>query len=346
MTTNKLSHTRYNHLNFLIFIVVLVSSALPQITYGQKTRTKSLEEVYLIDHDGADIKKLPDSLAETISSAEYGQLLNVVKTYKNWLLVSVPNSDASGYVRKNVVASENKIPLTKADLAEVYNDGNEPIEPYPNIELNLISKQQFDLMKKTSINYFLADTNVIKKHKKTIKLPIKKGFKILTDKPDYNKIDWNENEYTGQYPVINKYVVANSDGEAEDFGYHFIDKTTGKNSQVSFNGFPFLSADKNSIMSLMANTYHNYAELDLFRFGRNGKIIWYANGEFKNWMPAPTDDQFWGTDNCFYSAIIPSLVYFATVDAKKPAGYNYRYIKIKIKGPSVKKTEDGSIVTN
>jgi len=344
MTTDNLLHPKSIYLKFLIFIF-WCASVYPQITYAQKTRSKTIEEVYLIDHDGIDIKKRPDSLSETVSSAAYGEKFNVVKTYKNWLLISVPNRHESGYVKKSVVASENKIPLTKADLAEVYNDGDEPLEPYPNIELNLISRQQFDRMKKTSINYFLADTNVIKKYKKTIKLPIKKGFKILTDKLDYNKSDWNINEYIGQYLALNKYVVSNSDGEAEDFGYDFIDKTTGKMSQVSFNGFPFLSADKNSIMSLMANTYHNYAELDIFKFGRNGKIIWYANGEFKNWMPAPTDDQFWGTDNCFYSAIIPSLVYFATVDAKKPAGYNYRYIKIKIKGPSVKKSEDGSIVT-
>jgi len=315
---------------FAVTLIFLSGNA-----YCQLSTSKVLKQVYLINRDGAEIKQYPDSLSETISGAQFGEKLDVVKINKYWLAVAVNNKYRIGYVKKSAVTSdETKIPLTNEDLKEIYDDNNEGPEPHPNIELSLITKQQFYAMKKTAVNYFIADTNIIRKHKRTIKLPVKNGFKTLVDEPDYNKIDSNINQYIGQYPTLNKYLIMNCDGEAEGCNYTFIDKTTGKSNVGGFDDFPYLSIDKKTIVSLQANDYHNYAELYVYKFVKHSWDT-YVIGEYKNWMPVRTGEQFWGIDNCFYVPVLPSVAYYPSYAEKKGANYNYRYIKIKIKGPTM-----------
>lgn len=291
----------------------------------------TLKRVFVIDINGADIKEHPDSASATVGSCEFGESFEVLTDQNGWLKVrrAIWN-DPSGFIKKSAIGNETDIPLTNQDLAQVFYEGDDKHGPYKNIELTLITKKQFYAMKKTAINYFIADTNIIKKHNGLIKLPLKKGFERYRDKAhEY------ENNYEGQYPSLNKYLMSFSNYEAEDTNYEFIDKTTGKSSDASFEAIPKISIDKKKIMCIQADFYSNCANLVEYTLGKNGSIKFYANGEFKNWMPAEDQEQFWGSDNCYYVAVLPSLVYYQPeYNHRHNPGYNFRYVKIKIKSPS------------
>ena len=292
--------------------------------------TQAPQRVFVIDVNGAEIKQHPDSTSETIGSYSFGDSFQPVKSQNGWL--TVKRDTSLGFVKRSAIGEETDIPLTNQDLAEVFYQGDDKPEPYKNIELTLVTKKKFYEMKKTAINYFIADTNIIKKHNGLIKLPLRKGFETYRDKAhEY------ENNYEGQYPLLNKYLMSFSNYEAEDTNYEFIDKTTGKSSDASFEAIPNISIDKKKIMCIQANVYSNCADLVEYAFGKNGAIRLYAKGEFKNWMPAEDKAQFWGSDNCYYIAVLPSLVYYQhQYNHRNNPGYNFRYVKIKIKGPSPK----------
>lgn len=293
----------------------------------------TMKRVFVIDTNGVGIKQHPDSTSETVGSYSFGDSFQVVQSQNGWL--AIRKDTTLRFVRQSATGDETDIPLTNQDLAEVFYEGDDKPEPYKNIEITLVTKKKFYAMKKSSINYFINDTNIIKKHNGLIKLPLKKGFERYRDKAhEY------ENNYEGQYPLLNKYLMSFSNYEAEDTNYEFIDKTTGKSSDESFSEIPDISINKKKIMCIKANYYSNCAEFAEYILGKNGSIKVYSFGQFKNWMPAQSKGQFWGNDNCYYIQVIPSIIYnwhynnLHSTTTPRP-DYNLRYIKIKIKGPTI-----------
>ncbi len=293
--------------------------------------THAPQKVFVIDVNGAEIKQHPDSTSETIGSYSFGDSFQPIKSQNGWL--TVKRDTSLGFVKKSAIGDETDIPLTNQDLAEVFYEGDDKPEPYKNIELTLITKKKFYEMKKTAVNYFIADTNIIKKRNGLTKLPLKKGFKRYRDDDEY------ENTYEGQYPSLNKYLMSFSWYEAEETHYEFIDKTTGKNNNTFFESIPDISKDKKKIVCVKADVYSNCADIAEYKLEKNGSINVYASGEFKNWMPAENPEQFWGNDDCYYIQVIPSIIYNWHYNnlhstTTPPPDYNLRYIKIKIKGPT------------
>jgi hypothetical protein len=296
----------------------------------------TIQTVYVIAREGTAIWEKPDSTSEPIDWSKFGKKLEVVKDLGKLLAIKRPHyvSSPAVYVLKAATGTELEIPLTKEDLHEVYTEYSnqeEGPEPYKNIVITLIPKAKFYEMKKTAVNHFTPDTSLGRKKNGEFSLKIGGKLKKFKDEPGKN-----ENAYQGQFKGLNKYLVAFVWYEAEDIFFELIDKTTGKQT-ASFESFPFYSKDRKFIMCLEANLYRDFAEMYVYEATAD-TVKLYAQGEFKNWMPAESQDKFWGSDNCFYAAVLPSVAYWQPGDpARKnlPPDYNFRYIKIKIKGPTV-----------
>jgi len=314
-------------------VVVLVIIALAHCisVYAQKKPGKVLKEVYCINRDGAVIKQTPDGTSDAYAAIVLGQPVEIIKSVGDWWFVKAPDSEfQNGYVKKSLVSEDpRKIPLTNDDLSEVYAYRGTQLERFRKIKISLIPKQQFEAMKKASVDYFVADANVIKKTKRTLRLPIKNGFKTLNDTPD----DSNTNTYVGQYPSLNKYVIINCDEEAESCYYAFIDKVTGNTDKETFGGRPDLSIDKKMIMALKEDDDRKFTYLQLNIVDKNSSKL-YASCQCGSWIPAANNEQFWGNDGFYYAAVLPSAAFYYPNNAKEISAYNYRYIKIKILGPT------------
>lgn len=292
---------------------------------------KRAKTVFVIDRNGVEIKQHPDTASETVGSYSFGDSFEVINSQNGWL--AIRRDTALEYVKQSSTGKETDIPLTNKDLTEVFYEGDNKPKPYRNIKLTLVSKKEFDRMKKIAVNYLKLDTNVIKKHNGIIKLPLKKGVKKYIDKADEY-----ENNYNGQYPILNKYIMSYSWYEAEITYYNFIDKTTGKSGRNHFEGIPILSNDKKSIMCVSEYISIDCSRVLVYKIRKNA-ITPYAGFQFKNWQPAQDQTQFWGNDNCYYLPVIPSIIYnqhytnlHSTIGPY--IDYNLRYVKIRITGPN------------
>ncbi|MEC4003872.1 hypothetical protein OX283_004325 [Flavobacterium sp. SUN052] len=190
------------------------------------------------------------------------------------------------------------------------------------IKIQLIDKKLFLQKKKTAVEFLVSDTTKIRKTKGVIKLPIQKGFKEYVDKDPFDETK-QEFTYLGQIKFLNVYLVYGL--YWEDLDYKFVSKIDGKEIQ-SFVDFPYISQNKKLIMSVYADPYATEAQLELLSLIKNKpQTIFYAS--FKNWMPAPAQEMFWGSDGSFYLPILYSTEYW-----KKDGSCNdnFSYIKITL----------------
>ncbi|MFP9098682.1 hypothetical protein ACLI09_06470 [Flavobacterium sp. RHBU_24] len=59
--------------------------------------------------------------------------------------------------------------------------------------------------------------------------------------------------------------------------------------------------------------------------------------EFANW--SPVGKGFWGNDDCFYTPVVPTITidnHNAEEKERTVDAFNFRYVKITIKGPTPK----------
>jgi hypothetical protein len=296
--------------------------------------------VYVIDREGTRVKETPEEDSENLFEFEFGEKLEVVEDKGDWLGINYETNSSydTVYVLKAATGGELDIPLDDEDLNEIYYPGQRNEEDpltYDNIKVTLVSKAAFFAMQKTAREHFTADTQLVRKKNGTFSLNIGGKAKVFKDKPEAH-----EYNYLGQFKTLNKYLVQFVWYEAEDADYEFIDKATGKET-ASFPGFPYFSKDLKIALCVEENTADEYARLVAFQIGRD-KADYYAEGSFRNWIPAQDGPRFWGSDNCFYVAVLPKIAaYYPGDEAHKnlPPDYNYRYIRIKILGPTEEKEE-------
>lgn len=329
-------------LNFSIPFILLC------LVFSCNTETKSAKNskpielikpdsiVYVISRDGASLLEIPDSTAKTIDEVKFGEKLEIVKDYGTWLAIKRPHFVGSPpvYILKKTTGNELQIPLTNEDLNEAYTEPghNEDLPvPYKNIEISLVSNAKFYAMKKAAVSHFTADTQKVRKKNGEFGLKIGGTIRKFKDDPESHVYN-----YLGQFKGLNKYLVQFVWYEAEDSWYELIDKTTGR-TNASFGAMPYFTKDRKLVMSLEGNIYDDFADMYVYRVTKD-TIESYAQGSFKNWMPADSPDKFWGSDNCFYLPVLPSVVYYQPDTPERrmlPKNYNYRYIRIKIKGPTI-----------
>ena len=166
---------------------------------------------------------------------------------------------------------------------------------YINIEF--ITKEEFNRNKINKENYFYRDTLAIRKDNGVIRL------NCIDTVVEY--IDNNEDgelfclyEYFGQIPIINKYLVLGYFYEM--FGCSLVDKDSGKET-VLYN-YPLISPNKKHIISLSYDPYGAITYFQLFLIEGND-INLITELYFSKWKTTQKDNFFWGKDNSFYSEV-------------------------------------------
>lgn len=186
-------------------------------------------------------------------------------------------------------------------------------------------------MKSKSINYIFRD-KPLKNENGILSLKTKTGLKTFTDKGE------NTYSYLGQIKFLNAYVVLWGCGECEEAFWLLIDKATGKQILETNWGFPAepqFSPNMKQIMCMSENL-NGYTELNVYSYSKDSTTL-FAYKAYGGWIPI--GDGFWGNDNCYYSAVLPSPIAHSNeynYEKRLKTKYNFRYVKIKIKGPTPK----------
>ncbi len=215
----------------------------------------------------------------------------------------------------------NKITSLSVGEKEITLASDSLLKKY--IKINAISKIQFLAKKKTSFSYLTCDTLQFKKKKGVLSLPTQKGKIQFVDKDPFDETK-QEFSYLGQIKFLNVYVVGGLYWEALD--YKFVSKKEGKELQ-SFIDFPYISQNKKFIACVYGDPYSEEAQFELFTITKNKpKSSFYTS--FKNWMPAPKMDSFWGADSCFYIAVIDKKKSYWDKNGKYRT--DFKYLKITI----------------
>ncbi|MFV0346521.1 MAG: hypothetical protein ACK5IQ_09795 [Bacteroidales bacterium] len=277
--------------------------------------TEVYEIVYVSDMNGAQIKQQQSRNSRTLGHYIYGERLNVIEHGEEWYGIRekltrtivrdggemTKKSWEKVYVLKSKVEGGYKeIKLSPSDLYIVY--GNSPnkdsilTDEYFNIEL--INEDRFLNRELNAVSFLLTDTLKHKKKNGTISLECRDSTVEFVDKVNMNDGD-QEFRYLGQIEFLNSYVVYGL--YWENYKNLLIDKTTGEN--VSFQGFPYVSPDKQYIIDFI----HIYDESTLVLYSiSNKKIEKITSVSFKNWCPDEPDRMFWSNDNCFYVQVVSS----------------------------------------
>jgi hypothetical protein len=218
---------------------------------------------------------------------------------------------------------------TLSETATVYFPGND--EAFTNsdtvshyIKLELIDKKLYDSKIKSAVTFLVHD-DAVKKKDSIIILKCRDSLVTFTD---HNVTDetHTEYDYMGQVPFLNQYVIYSLYYEDEDI--RFFDRTTGKETAF-FTGYPYISPDKKTILSVYHNVYENNAELSVDRITKQGiKPVIY--GQFKNWHPADGGN---GQHSMFYSK--DGYFYLTALQVKNIEELNVsfgpiRYLRIKV----------------
>ncbi len=200
-----------------------------------------------------------------------------------------------------------------------------------------IKLELIDTIKKYSKikNPYCVDTtkNKVKFYKDgSFDLPILKGKKkihIKSEKPIEAYVEYFN--YVGEIKAINKYVIKSF---FEISNHFFIDKDTGKRSEIGTSGFPHFSPDKKVLIDLFPNTatygHNESAELIMYHLknkGKNKKPIIRVN--FKSWMPSEDPTHlFWISNTELIFRAYPIRKY---IKEENIENLEFQYIKLTIK---------------
>ncbi len=312
-----------------------------QIDYD---KVKVIESVYVIDHNGIDIKQQPDVNSKTLGKYNYGEQLDIIEINKGWLGVrdritreyeeDGHKIESTGwekvYVQENQTGKLSNIQLTQQDLNVIISlTKNGKTEHFVNgdsltnyLKFELIDRIAFLSKKSTSVNFLLSDTTPNRKKNGKIELFCEKKNKLYIDKPN-EEVEAQKYSYIGQIEFLNKYVVKGSYYESSD--YKLIDKTSGEETQTLAE-YPYISTDKKHIICIYANPYEPAGDVELYVI-KDKQTILVISASFKNWMPAiEKEDIFWSTDGYLY---VPALHVKAFWNEQGGIDDNYQYIRIK-----------------
>lgn len=303
--------------------------------------------IFVINEQGADLYKKPNSKSAIITRVNYGQAFEIVNSFGEWYGINCTDNSKNSnfyfksqkvlYVNKDNVVEDTNVPLSNLDLnkfqinyREGYYDGD---SSYKDIKVSFVSKEQFYKAKKLSFNYFTADTLLANKKKKTI---LSKVYDHLKQTDDEDKYKYS---YIGQIKDLNCDVIRKEyfgdygddplETQIDEQTYILINSKTGKEFK-SLESFPQLSYDKRLLISFRGYIYLNRYSVAI-RDLINDKI--YISEIFDKWVVADESLMFWGTDNHFYLAVLPGLLGEWAEKGKRVYEGDvskYRYVKIQI----------------
>lgn len=237
--------------------------------------------------------------------------------YEDWKLLS------------EQTASELASIGNKDSINATYENDFNP-DDYKDIEVSSISKDQFNEMQKGSQKLFSAN-KTIKKVNGVITIGSKQ-FVDTKENPGYS----NSYEYLGEYKFLNAYVLLYICTECESYSYEVVNKTTGDIIQT-FEGFPHYSPDNKAILCVEQLFSDSPTVVTAYK---TPIAEIYAYKEFGSWVPV--GDSFWGADGNFYTQAIPYVAanaYYKEKEKRDEKQYNFKYIRIKIKGPTLQPEE-------
>jgi len=328
---------------------------------------KILREGFVIPRSGTQAFTLNREYAGFCFDCK--SLLYVISETDSLLMVAHDtNRDTLFYVRKNAVGTELDIPLDNNEVNELfrgsdytyynqvdewnavpacgetavkngeftYSDSFNP-DDYADVEVNLITEKEFSKMLKTSIQHF-EENEAVKKVDSTLTIA-NKQFKDGRGEGNMP----NTYFYEGEYKVLNAYLLLYVCEACEEYSHFLINKDTGEEI-ASFSNRPYFSASFDYVMDMGQLFSDSPTIVSANKWKEKEGHGWYK--EFANW--SPVGDGFWGSDNCFYTPVIPSLTaetHNSDSEARNAVKYNYRHIKIKLKAPTPFSEERGYILT-
>lgn len=309
-----------------------------------------LYEGYIINRNGAKAYNLQHKYSGLY--LRFRASFYVVAEKDSLVTVSVRknNTDNFFYVNKKDIGKETDLPITNSDLNEKYVDNTHNLnesfyyvekeegeqensyeeyfnpEDYPDVMVTLITKKEFMKMAPKTLNNIIENKAVVKKNG-TITI----GKQKFTDEPDDGDQP-NIYSYIGEYKSLNAYLVRLMCSACEEYTYNLHDKVNGT-LMGSFTNIPSFSKDLQTVMDLGQLFSDSPTILSSSKWRRKDRRETYK--EFANW--SPVGNGYWGEDNCYYTAVIPSVtaeIHNSDAFKRNESNYNYRYIKITIKAPS------------
>jgi hypothetical protein len=357
----------------LIAILLLIASSLfaqkatyvPTAPQYKINGQAVLYEGYIISRDGAKAytaKREPAGFC-----FKYEARLPVLKETDSLVMVAFSGhdrleNDEFFYINKKSIGKETDITLDNFDLNERYTergwqDDNMSFEDncgeretdsdeesqftgdeYPDVAVTLITKKEFLKMKSSSTDYLTVD-KTIKKKGNTLTIG---GQKFTDSVSEEGELLTNEYTYIGDYKKLNASLLEYMCSACEEYSYELIDRRTGKQI-ATFTNVPVFSKNYKYVMDLGQLFSSNPTILSCYKWKDRAKFEVPGPGtykEFANW--SPVGKGFWGKDNCFYTPVVPAITidnHNADEAKRTAAAYNYRYVKITIKGPTPKQEE-------
>ncbi|MXN92887.1 hypothetical protein GR160_16800 [Flavobacterium sp. Sd200] len=321
---------------------------------------KILREVYVTTFKGAEV--FDEKGKSEWWGLPFGIHLAVIKEFGDELrVISISRGEQNAKtfyrINKKDTDLETEIPLPDhylnepfSNLSEKYKVITEPSywirqDYYTNesldrgfdpaeikdIQISSVTREAFFLAQPKGKKLFFTN-DAVKKVNGTITIAGKQ-FKDSTNDPYQNIYT-----YIGEYPFLNAYVLEYMCSECEEYSYEVVSKKDGS-VMGSYSSFPYYSPDKNTIISVGQLFSDSPIVVSVYKASQKDEV--YAYKEFGSWIPV--GNAFWGTDGNFYTEAIPYITavsYYNNKEKRDREQYNYRYLQIKIKGPTTEYNED------
>jgi hypothetical protein len=327
---------------------LLVFTSIFNINFSQnfinKEQVKILKTLKLEGSNAVHFREQADVEAPILGSIENNDKIEVIEELEDWLGIAISlqrNSMENGsfetktnwekvYVEKKHFANQLNLKLKTEDLNKISMLSYKEDVRYFNeiqtldslLKIELIDKDTFDKQKIGKIHNFAADTSQFIKKDGILSIKCKKTTITYKDNDVLNESIAIYN-YMGQIPEINAFVIGC--WYWEDFEYKLIDKKTGLELASTIE-FPFLSDDKQKLISLYGNIYDLTGDLNFYTC-KDKQISSKFSIKFSEWMPSyDLENIFWGSDGNLYLAVINKNSYW-----KQDGNLNedFQFVKIK-----------------
>ena len=288
------------------------------------------KELYVINKNHIplyeDIQSIKDSIFNQYAYF-FGENVNIIaesahfcKTKQNYFIL-----------KQDVGSWEALKGLFTSDFLEEtdYSSHKRSIEEFFFIEQ--ISHDEYQKALQNKIDFLTEDTLITAKNKGVIVLKCKNKTVFLKDQDNDIPPYVQYFQYLGQVEMLNQYLVSINEGD--NFGYFFIDKTTGTKTYMEY--FPYLSPNHEYIISLGRNLQDEEGKsfISLYKVERKvplslKKVL--DEAPIKGWVVYNFGREpiFWNENGLLYASINPSMCFYN--EENKP-NKQRMYIKIGIR---------------
>jgi len=311
---------------------------------------KILEKLYVTKENGLSYRDKYNG--KILGVLLYGEKVEIIEYSKNkngkskeeWVAIKHINAPHKVYVLKSYLGKGSEIKLLKENLNIVQgiytpNSNTSFYESHQNLsvdnllQIELISKGNFDELKKKCISHLNRDSTHVNRINDTLFIKNLKFIDNNIDRDDYTKYN-----YIGSIDFLNKYVLTRN--LWENWDCIMVDKQTGKidsenqklidlamNIGSNRLGVPKVSPNKKYLVSLESALYTSQAELNLLKITNNSKLKFQFGLLFKHWSPGE-NEFYWISDSEFIINVFPINV-IRDFENEEPISSN-NYLKIRI----------------